>query len=65
MHAHTPKQKDWSKREGFLALRDLPELPSLKKNLAARRHNAWLWRVTVCFVLISLVLIVRAMVLHP
>lgn len=31
MQARTPKQhKDWSKREGFRALRDLPELPSLR-----------------------------------
>lgn len=66
MRAHNPKQQnDWSKREGFRALRDLPELPSLRQALAARRHNAWLRRVAACFVLISLALIVRAVLLHP
>lgn len=61
MRAYHPKsQSNFTKGEGFLALRDLPDLPPLKRKPALRRHNIWLRRVAVGFVLISLALTLRS-----
>jgi hypothetical protein len=66
MHGDNSKnQSSSSKGEGFLALRDLPDLPPLDRRRRRRRHNIWLRRMAVCFVLITVVLVVRAAWAHP
>ncbi|WP_368563273.1 hypothetical protein [Pseudoxanthomonas sp. UTMC 1351] len=66
MHADNAKNQNRpSKSEGFLALRDLPDLPPLDRKRRGRGYNAWLRRVAVVFVLISLALIVRSAWAHP
>ena len=66
MHADNAKnQSRPSKSKEFLALRDLPDLPPLDHRHRARRRNVWLRRVAVWFVLISVVLIIRAAWAHP
>jgi hypothetical protein len=61
----TKSQSSSSKSKGFLALRDLPDLPPLHRKRGTRGHNVWLRRVAVWFVLISVALIIRAAWAHP
>jgi hypothetical protein len=66
MHADNSKnQSRPSKSKEFLALRDLPDLPPLDYRRRARKRNVWLRRVAVCFVLVTLVLIMRSAWAHP
>lgn len=61
MHANTPRNQRYLGRgKGLIALRNLPDLPPLNQKMATRWHNVWLWRVAVCFVLISVVLMTRS-----
>ena len=66
MHADNSKnQSSYSKSKGYIALRDLPDLPPLDRKRKKRRHNVWLRRVAAFFVLITVMLIIRAAWAHP
>ncbi|HEX7801403.1 MAG TPA: hypothetical protein VF471_01395 [Pseudoxanthomonas sp.] len=61
MHAYKLRdQNEPRKSRSLLALQRLPDLPSPDTRRANRGHNLWLRRVAVCFLLISLGLIVRS-----
>jgi hypothetical protein len=66
MHADNSKNRSsYSKGKGYLALRDLPDLPPLERKRNKRKHNVWLRRVAVSFVLITVVLIMRSAWTYP
>lgn len=61
MHAYKLRdQSEPRKSRNLLALQNLPDLPSPCAHRAGRSHNLWLRRVALCFLLISLGLIVRS-----
>jgi hypothetical protein len=61
MHAYKFRdQSEPRKNRNLLVLQNLPDLPSADARRAGRGHNLWLRRVAVCFLLISLGLIVRS-----
>ena len=61
MHAYKPRDKnELRKSRNLLVLHNLPDLPSPSTRRAGRGHNLWLRRVAVCFLLISLGLIIRS-----
>lgn len=61
MHAYKLRdQSEPRKSRNLLVLQNLPDLPSLDARRAGHGHNLWLRRVAVCFLLISLGLIVRS-----
>jgi hypothetical protein len=65
MHEDASKRgRRFSQSEGFLALRDLPDLPPPERKRKPQKHDLWLRRVAVCFVLISAALIARAAWVH-
>lgn len=65
MHIYGSKSQNKSGASRRIdVLKDLPDLPPIKQGGWARRHNIWLRRVTVCFVLISLLLMARAAFAH-
>lgn len=66
MHAYNPRQqKDLGKRKDFQMLRNLPDLPPPPKTPASRRRPGWLLRIAVCFVLVSLALVLRSAWVQP
>lgn len=61
MHAYKLRDQNVPRKSrSLLALQHLPDLPSPDTRRANRGHNLWLRRVAVCFLLISLGLIVRS-----
>ena len=65
MHTYGSKSENKSGASRRIdVLKDLPDLPPIKRGGLARRHNVWLRRVAVCFVLISLILMARAAFAH-
>lgn len=61
MHAYKLRdQNELRKSRNLLVLQNLPDLPPPDTRGAGRGHNLWLHRVAVCFLLISLGLIVRS-----
>lgn len=61
MHAYKLReQNELRKSRNLLVLQNLPDLPSPNTRRAGRGHNLWLRRVAMCFLLISLGLIVRS-----
>lgn len=61
MHAYKLRsQNELRRNRNLLALQNLPDLPPPGTRRADRGHNLWLRRVAVCFLLISLGLIVRS-----
>lgn len=61
MHADDSHNRSGSgKRDRWPALGDLPDLPPPHRRRRPRRHDIWLRRIAVCFVLITLALILRS-----
>lgn len=61
MHAYKFRdQNEPRKSRNLLVPQNLPDFPSPGTRRAGRCHNLWLRRVAVCFLLISLALIVRS-----
>ena len=65
MHTYSQKsQNKFGAGRGIDVLKELPDLPPDKQQGFAPRHNVWLRRVAVCFVLVSLFLMIRAAFAH-
>ena len=61
MHAYKLKdQNELRKSRNRLVLQNLPDLPSPDTRRGRRGHDLWLRRVAMCFLLISLALIIRS-----
>lgn len=61
MHAYKLRdQNELRKNRNLLVLQNLPDLPSPGARRAGRGNNLWLRRVAMCFLLISLGLIIRS-----
>lgn len=66
MHAYKPRdQNQLGKSQNLLVLQNLPDLPSPGVRHTGRGHNLWLRRVAVCFLLVSLGLIIRSAWANP
>lgn len=61
---HPRKRSSDRRRDACFVPANLPDLPPPERRSAARRHDKWLRRVAVCFVLVSLVLIARSAWAH-
>lgn len=61
MHAYKIRgQNEPRKSRNLLVFQNLPDLPSPDSDRSGRGHNLWLRRVALCFLLISLGLVVHS-----
>lgn len=61
MHAYKLRgQDELRKSRNLLVFQNLPDLPSPDSDRSDRGHNPWLRRVALCFLLISLGLVIHS-----
>ena len=61
MHAYSLSgQNELRKSRNLLVFQNLPDLPSSGSRRSGRGHNLWLRRVALCFLLISLGLVIHS-----